>query len=170
MILKSMLKSTAGKCFLSAAVMLSAYASGAVGQTPVLRHVFDIRARCGDARVVGNIPGGKRVMIPITGGNVEGTVEAEILPGGADYQLVDTVSGRVEFNAIYTLRTGDGHLVNVRNTGVSTSGTKGDYFTTSPAFEAPQDSGLDWLNNRIFICRPIGFGDGIVHLRVWLAE
>lgn len=76
------------------------------------------------------------------------------------------MSGRVEFNAIYTLRTNDSKLINVRNIGVS----KGDYFTTSPVFEAPVDSQYDWLNNRIFICKPIGFGNGIVHLRVWMVE
>lgn len=131
-----------------------------------VKHVFDIHAKCSEARNLGVIPGGLRVMIPIVGGNVEGDVVADILPGGADYQLVDTVSGRVEFNAIYTLRTNDSKLINVRNVGVS----KGDYFTTSPVFEAPVDSQYDWLNNRIFICKPIGFGDGIVHLRVWMVE
>lgn len=131
-----------------------------------VKHVFDIHAKCSEARNLGVIPGGLRVMIPIVGGNVEGDVVADILPGGADYQLVDTVSGRVEFNAIYTLRTNDSKLINVRNIGVS----KGDYFTTSPVFEAPVDSQYDWLNNRIFICKPIGFGDGIVHLRVWMVE
>lgn len=150
-------------------LLLSAFAAMHAEQ-PVLRHVFDIHAICGKAMDVGNIPGGKRVVIPITGGNVEGEINAEILPGGADYQTIDTITGRVEFNAVYTLRTSGSQLVNVCNTGVSTSGEKGDYFTTSPTFEAPVTSDVDWLNNRIFICRPTGFGDGMVHLRIWVVE
>lgn len=137
---------------------------------PVLRHVFDIHATCCDAICVGDIPGGRRVMIPITGGNVEGDVVAGIIPGGADYQMIDTVSGRTGFDAVYTLRTHDGSFINVRNIGVSTSGDRGDYFTTAPRFEAPVGSRYDWLNNRVFVCRPVGFGAGVVHLRVWVVE
>lgn len=156
------------KIFLSLSLLLSGLESAA--SAPVLRHVFDIHAKCGATMVAGNIPGGKRVMIPIIGGSVSGEITADILPGGADRQLVDTVSGRVEFDAVYTIRTGDGSLINVRNTGVSTSGERGDYFTTSPRFEAPVESPYDWLNNRIFVCKPVGFGDGSVDLRVWVVE
>lgn len=134
------------------------------------RHVFDIHAECGGVRDAGTVPGGKRVMIPITGGKVEGELNACILPGGADYQMVDTVSGRVEFDAIYTIQTDDSKLINVRNRGVSVNDSGGYYFTTSPTFEAPVESTYNWLNNRIFICKPVGFGDGVVHLRVWVVE
>ena len=134
---------------------------------PLLRHVFDIHAECAPALDLGAVPGGHRVMIPITGGKVEGDITAEIIPGGADYQMVSPDGTRTEFRAVYTLCTDDGRLINVTNTGIATSGDKGDYFTTSPAFEAPADSPYDWLNNRIFVCRPVGFGPGAVHLRVW---
>lgn len=151
-------------------IALAALRAGADDGAPRLRHVFDIHARCAEARNVGAIPGGLRVMIPITGGRTEGEVESVILPGGADYQLIDTAMGRVEFDAVYTLMTGDSCLINVRNRGISTSGEQGYYFTTSPSFEAPADSRYGWLNNRMFLCRPIGFGEGEVSLRVWVAE
>jgi len=153
--------------------LLSIMLSGSAGlraETPVLRHVMDIHAECGEPLAVGDVPGGKRVVIPITGGRVEGNISGEILPGGADYQMIDTVSGRTEFRAVYTVRTSDSLLVNVCNTGVATRGGKGDYFTTTPLFEAPVNSGIGWLNDRIFVCRPTGFGDGVVHLRVWVVE
>lgn len=137
---------------------------------PKLRHVFDIHAICNEPLDLGNTPKGKRIVIPITGGYVSGDVSAEILPGGADYQIVDTSTGRTAFEAIYSLKTTDGAIINVKNVGVSTNGSRGDYFTTSPTFEAPVESPYDWLNNRIFICKPIGFGNNEVNFRVWVVE
>lgn len=157
---------------LMATVAVAVYLPVAVvnAEEPVLKHVFDIHAECGEPRVVGDIPGGKRVMIPITGGWTKGMINAEILPGGADYQLVDTVSGRVEFDAIYTIKTTDSSLINVRNIGVSSNRDGKPYFTTTPKFEADKKSDYGWLGDRIFVCRPIGFGNGSVTLRVWTVE
>lgn len=150
--------------------MIANMTATATAAEPHLRHVFDIHAECASALDLGTIPGGHRIMLPVTGGNVEGDLTAEIIPGGADYQMVSSDGTRTEFKAVYTLRTDDGRLINVTNKGIATSAHKGDYFTTSPTFEAPADSPYDWLNNRIFVCRPVGFGPGTVHLRVWLVD
>lgn len=135
-----------------------------------LTHVFDIHAKCDAARVSGSVAGGKRVVIPITGGNIEGKIEGMILPGGADYQMIDTVSGRTELDAIYTIMTNDSCFINVRNRGININDSNGYYFTTSPVFEAPKSSRYNWINNRIFVCKPIGFDNGVVHLRIWSVE
>lgn len=139
-------------------------------QAPALKHVFDIHAECAPALVSGDVPHGKRVMIPITGGYVDGGITASILPGGADYQLVDESDGRVEYKAVYTFMTADSVLVNVTNEGVSRQNDEGFYFTTTPKFEVGRESAYDWLNNHVFVCRPIGFDNGCVHLRVWKVE
>ena len=139
-------------------------------EQPKLRHVLDIHARCGKARDAVNVNGGKRVIIPITGGTVDGVVTAKIIPGGADYQMIDTISGRVSLNAVYSIETEDNCQINVTNSGVIFQDAKSYYFMTSPKFEAPTDSPYDWLNNRIFVCKPIGFEDGMVTLRVWVVE
>lgn len=131
-----------------------------------VRPVFDIYATCGNALTLGRLPIGKRVMIPIVGGHTEGEVNAMVLPGGADYQIVDTVSGRVSYEAVYTLCTSDSCLINVRNIGVSNDG----YFVTSPTFEAPLDSKYGWLNNRVFVCKPVGFSSSTAHFRVWVVD
>lgn len=139
-------------------------------ESPSLREVFDIHAKCGPGIVVGDVPGGKRVMIPITGGEVKGEVDAKIIPGGADYQMVDTVRGRVEYRAIYTLLTEDSTYINVTNVGVSSNVGGKNYFVTSPKFEVAVATPYGWLNDRIFVCRPVKFErDGIV-LRVWVVE
>lgn len=142
------------------------------GVTPgvAARHVFDIHALCGEAVEAGSGEGVKMVTIPITGGRIEGAIDGEIVPGGADYQRIDTVSSRIELNAVYSIMTCDSCFIKVRNRGININDADGYYFATSPEFEAPKDSKYNWLNNRIFVCKPIGFGEGIVHLRVWTVE
>ena len=56
---------------------------------------------------------------------------------------------------------------NVENTGISFSRDGEHYFTTTPAFEADKNGPYRWLNDYIFICRPVNFAPGAVTLRVW---
>jgi hypothetical protein len=108
---------------------------------------------------------GERRIIPIAGGRVEGAkLRGEIIPGGADWQIV-AGDGTVLLEARYTIRTGDGALVLVRNTGVAHSppevraararGEEVDpskyYFRATPIFETG-DKRYDWLNRMIFVC------------------
>lgn len=136
-------------------------------QNPEFRHVFDIYAKCSEAIDAGNVPHGKRVMIPIVGGEVKGEVNGRIIPGGADYQMVDTLRGRTELKAVYYFITSDSTYVNVTNEGIISTDSGNYYFMTSPKFECDQDSPYSWLNNRIFVCRPIGFKENEIILRVW---
>lgn len=138
-----------------------------VGQTPELRHVFDIHAEIGPALNVGDVKHGKRVIIPITGGEVRGEVEGKILSGGADYQLVDTVGMRSELRAVYTVMTCDSTLINVTNEGLNCFGGNEYYFMTAPKFECDRSSSYSWLNDRIFVCRPVSFEPNGIVLRVW---
>lgn len=137
------------------------------GQTPELRHVFDIRAEITDVQNLGKVPHGERVVIPITGGEVTGELKGKVLPGGADYQLVDTIRKRTELKAIYTVLADDGTLINVVNEGINSYQSGEYYFITNPRFECDQNSRYAWLNNRIFVCRPVAFENGAIVLRVW---
>ena len=85
--------------------------------------------------------------------------------------MVDTLRHRVSYEARYTIATSDSLLINVVNRGVSIPVEgRPDYFVTTPTFEAPLNSAYSWLNDRIFVCRPIGFSDGAITLRVWTVE
>lgn len=138
-----------------------------IAQTPTLRHVFDIHAKIDNAHDIGCIPEGRRIIIPITGGEIKGEINGIILPGGADYQLVDTVHNRAALKAIYTIITNDSTIINVTNVGINSYDVSDPYFMTSPKFECDMNSQYKWLNNRIFVCRPVAFEkDGII-LRVW---
>ncbi len=139
-------------------------------QTPSLTHVFDIRAEIGQAINGGQNPHGVRVTIPITGGEVTGKVNGIVIPGGADYQLVNPDQHRSELKAIYTIMTNDSVVILVCNEGINRFAPDDSYFMTSPKFECDINSPYNWLNNRIFICRPVGFEQNAITLRVWMAE
>ncbi len=136
--------------------------------TPCLKFVIELRVNIDSPVDVGVTAHGNRVVIPITGGTFEGPdIKGEVLSGGADYQLVNEASGRTELEAIYCIRTDDGINIHVRNSGLIVHGDSGSYFFTAPRFEAPADSKYSWLNDAIYVCRPAGFYDGGIVLRVW---
>ncbi|MCG5212135.1 DUF3237 domain-containing protein [Streptosporangium sp. KLBMP 9127] len=61
---------------------------------------------------------GRRRVINIIGGSFDGPrLSGEILPGGADWQLVHD-DGMVSIDTRYTLRTGDGALIFISTSGV----------------------------------------------------
>ena len=108
-----------------------------------------------------------RTIIPITGGTFSGPqIKGTVIPGGADYQLYDNTHKRNNLEAIYCIQTDDGEYILVRNIGIATD----RYFFTSPVFEASSDGQYSWLNEGIYICRPSGFSDNTIRLKVWKAQ
>lgn len=157
-------------------MLMAALALGikAQGEAPGLEYVMELKVRCEGAYQVGQTAHGNRFVIPIVGGTFEGPrLKGTILSGGADYQLQDTLHGRTELEAIYSIRTDDGTNIHVRNRGLLCTGKAPDgsgtfYFRTVPQFEAPQDSPYNWLNDAIFICQPsVGHPDGLIRLKIW---
>lgn len=139
---------------------------------PELEFVVQLHVELGQTYSVGKTTHGQRTIIPITGGTFEGPdIKGEVLPGGADYQMADAVTGHTEVEAIYCIRTDDGVSIHVRNNGIIAMGPDGMYFTCAPKFEAPADSKYAWLNNKLFVCRPSfgGMGGGIT-LNVWMVK
>lgn len=137
---------------------------------PTLTHVFDIKAEIGEAINGGPCPNGVRITIPITGGQVTGRVNGKVMPGGADYQILNPGQQRSELQAIYTIMTNDSVAIHVCNEGINRFAPDDSYFMTSPKFECDINSPYNWLNNRIFICRPVSFESNAIVLRVWVAE
>lgn len=150
-------------------LLMSTLMAWAQNEEPQLEYVCELKVTCDAAFSVGQTAHGERVVIPITGGTFEGPrMRGTILPGGADYQLVDNKRGRTELEAIYCIRTDDGVNIHIRNCGILHN-LDGFYFRTAPKFEAPQNSPYDWLNNGIFVCAP-GFGEGYISLKVWMVR
>ncbi|MFT4251514.1 MAG: DUF3237 domain-containing protein, partial [Caulobacter sp.] len=116
---------------------------------PALAHVFDLLVEVGPAQELGEVGGGRRRVIPITGGRLEGPgLSGRVLAGGADWQTIRP-DGVTLLQARYTVRMSDGTTVGIVNTGVRrappevvarlTAGEDVDprlyYFRATPVFE-----------------------------------
>jgi hypothetical protein len=84
---------------------------------PRLEPAFDVTATLGPLEDHGVTRAGHRRVVPITGGQVSGLVDAEILPGGADWQLIRP-DGATEIDTRYSARTPAGEYVHFRTSGV----------------------------------------------------
>lgn len=138
--------------------------------TPNLEYVMQLYVTLEPQYTVGEVPHGKRVVIPITGGIFEGPkLKGTIIPGGADYQYqkTDGKTLRTELEAIYSIKTHDGVYIHVRNCGIFHASQEGVYFFTAPKFEAPEDSPYAWLNNAIFVCATAPSEPNTVRLNIW---
>jgi hypothetical protein len=147
--------------------------------TPELRHVCDIDVDVGPIRDLGPTPHGRRRIIAILGGRVTGPrLEAEIVPGGADWQYVRS-DGVLELEARYSIRTKDGIEIAVINRGIRRAApeimermARGEavdpslvYFRTVPTFEAPAGA-YEWLNRSVFLATAARLPDK-VQIRVF---
>ena len=77
---------------------------------PQLEAAFDVPVHVGPPLELGVTSAGHRRLVPILGGTVTGALDAEILPGGADRQLVRD-DGTLDIDAAYSAVTADGPLL-----------------------------------------------------------
>ena len=135
-----------------------------IEETPRLDFVGIVEAEVAAPLVVGAGASGERRIVPILGGRVSGPrLEGEILPGGADFQLIRP-DGVAEIEARYTLKLADGALVYVVNRGLRHAAPedmarllRGEpvppdrvYFRTAPAFETAAPAHA-WLQHSLFV-------------------
>lgn len=144
-----MLRALIATTAISTATMLLASSAAAQDAAPGLELLYTSRVTLGEAIQVGPTARGTRRIIPITGGTFEGpNIRGEILPMGWDWQL-DRADGCTEIIADYFLRTDDGVVINVVNSGVlCPPGDDGQrMIRTSPVFEVPLGR-YEWLGQR----------------------
>ena len=137
---------------------------GGAAPIPTLTFAFELRAQVADPVEIGQVPHGRRRIVEILGGTVKGPgFDAKILPGGADWQLIQP-DGFSELDTRYTLETAQGQRVYVQNAGIRhappdvmqklLAGQVVDpklvYFRTVPKFEtaAPE---LQWIARSVFV-------------------
>ena len=141
-----------------------------------------LTVQVGPPTELGEVPRGRRRIIPILGGTFEGPkLRGKVVPGGADWQIV-RADGLAELDTRYLLQTDAGSLIYIQNAGIRhappdvtkklLAGQPVDpsqvYFKTVPIFEtsAPE---LQWLTRSIFV----GTGERRpteVVIRVWRVE
>lgn len=148
----------------AAAGLAGATQAVAASPPPALAHVFDLAVEVGPAQELGEVGGGRRRVIPITGGSLAGPgLSGEVLPGGADWQTIRP-DGVTLLQARYTVRMSDGATIGIINTGVRradadvvrrlTAGEDVDpalyYFRATPIFEVGPGPYL-WLTESVFV-------------------
>lgn len=130
---------------------------------PELTPAFDVLVRLGPVDDYGITRAGHRRVIPILGGEIAGGIDAEILPGGADWQLVRP-DGALEIDGRYSARTAAGDLLFLQVSGVRSGRpevlaalTAGEdippseyYFRTALRVETSSTS-LAWLEHAVFV-------------------
>ncbi|RFA06977.1 hypothetical protein B7R21_17535 [Subtercola boreus] len=132
-----------------------------VPPVPSLTRCFDVVVHLGPIEDHGPTRVGHRRVVPISGGEITGDIEATVLPGGADWQVVRP-DGTVELDARYSARTRGGGLVLIHAAGVRTGTPKtlqalldgsevapdSYYFRTQITLECAHDPELE---RRLFI-------------------
>lgn len=131
---------------------------------PGLRFAFMVKVRVAPIQDLGVTSSGHRRIVDILGGDVTGPrLTGQILPGGADWQIVRP-DGSIFVEARYTIRASDGGLIYVRNEGVRVAApavaaamARGEavdpgayYFRTTPRFETSAPA-LRWIENAVFV-------------------
>jgi Protein of unknown function (DUF3237) len=131
---------------------------------PTLAPLCELVVEVGAALDVGELPQGRRRVVPITGGVVSGRLQGRVLAGGADFQSVHEGGRIAHLDARYTLELDDGVLVQVRNLALRVTDAdngarllRGEavdpaavYFRCQPSFEASA-APWRWLGERQFI-------------------
>jgi hypothetical protein len=144
---------------------------------PLLTKVFRLEADAGEIIDVGNGTGGRRRIVPLTGGTFTGyELNGILLPGAsADWQVM-LQDGTTFGDIRYTLRTDGGDLLYVRSRGVRHGNAEvlarlgrgeeveaSEYvFRTTTLIETAATH-LDWLNKGVFICVGGRQAEGVVY-------
>jgi hypothetical protein len=86
---------------------------------PRLTKIFRLEAILGEVHDLGNVPQGRRRIVPQTGGTFAGPeLNGTLLPGvSADWQIIQP-DGTALGDIRYTLRTNHGDLLYVRSQGI----------------------------------------------------
>lgn len=144
-----------------------------------LDFAFTARVRVAAPLELGTTHLGRRRVIPINGGTVEGPrLNGVVLPGGADWQIIRS-DGTAELEARYTLRADDGALIAVVNRGLRhgpeavmrklAAGESVDpgsyYFRSSPMFETAAPA-HHWLTQTVFVASGVRHPD-LVEIHVY---
>ncbi len=131
---------------------------------PELIHAFDLVGDLAPIIEMGEGRGGKRRIIPIIGGTVEGErIRGEVMNLGADWQTI-FADGLAQLDTRYGIRTHDGAVIEVLNFGLRhgpaevmarvAAGEDVDpraYYMRTQCRLETGDARYAWVNRQLFI-------------------
>lgn len=142
--------------------------------TPTLERIVDCVVQVAEPLDVGETPMGRRRIVPITAGTMDGPLLfGHVLPGGADFQLLTTPTQSF-IQARYILQTREGEQIFIENTGMRVASAEviarinqGQvvdpalvYFRTTPRFETASPR-LQWMMASVFVGTGARFPDRV---------
>lgn len=119
---------------------------------PSLKLAFSMRVGTGPIVDVGQTGDGRRFMIPLTGGQVNGPrLKGKVLNGGESW-LRERMDGHIEYRVRYFIRADNGQIIADQATGFIRKQTANEplYTRTVHGFEAPTGP-YEWLDSTIFV-------------------
>ena len=149
---------------------------------PRLVLAIEAHVRLGTPIEVGQVPQGRRRIIPIVGGTFEGSgLKGTVLNNGADWQVI-RADGFAELDTRYALETEKGEVIYVQNAGMRHAAPeimrkllagevvdpKAVYFRTVATFETSATD-LQWLTRSIFVGTGERYPTEVV-IRFWRVE
>jgi hypothetical protein len=133
---------------------------------PRIRHVYHLEATLGEPLELGEVTGGRRRIVPLTGGQFSGSeIQGRLLAGtSADWQLIrpdgtsigdirytlQTELGALLYVRAHSIRHGDADVLALLARGEEVDA--GEYIFRAAAQIETSATELDWLNKGIFIC------------------
>ena len=143
---------------------------------PELEFVAHVNVELGEPLELGSVLTGQRRIIPITGGSITGPLlNAEILDGGADWQMV-SADGTAIIDTRYCARTLDGSLIYLATSGfrhgpaevlarvaAGEDVARDEYYFRLQVNLESGGPGLEWLNNTVFIASAVRNAMSVVY-------
>jgi uncharacterized protein DUF3237 len=140
---RDVLKATVG-AFVAGATGACTFTSIPTGRKTAMnsRPLMTVTIAAAPAQMLGTVPHGKRSIVPVTGGDFEGSrLRGKVLPGGGDWLLLRS-DGVLELDLRITLETDDHALIYMTFLGLR-HGSPDDpasfYFRTLPRFETSSE-------------------------------
>lgn len=143
---------------------------------PRLTKIYRLEATLGSVLDVGDIPQGRRRIVPLTGGRFTGAVSGNLVAGvSADWQIV-MADGTALGDIRYTLHTDRGDLIYVQSRSVRHGSTEvlerlgrgedvdaSEYIFRASTQMETAATNLDWLNKGVFISVAGRYPAGVIY-------